>query len=264
MKKYLNIKMEMGININILILFICAICAIYVLYVYVYSYSNYSDYSDIKRPYHPKWYEDLPETHIDVQNYYTESKKYSKMTKKYTELGYKKIKMPKNVFDYLSNAVSTTNRIKEDSNNIFARSSSGLPPYLILIPESKKIWIEKELRPIMEKWVGFPLTSVATYGPREYRKTSSLRMHVDRETHVISCILHISRSGCNGDWSLQIKGHDDITKDISMDPGDMVMYESRTCMHGRINPCPCDFYTNIFLHWMPAKSVGGLESTIVG
>jgi len=241
---------------------ILIIISIFIILLIILWYNkDYFKNNLIIRPNHPKWYEDLPENHPDVQNFYKDSEEFIKSTKKYTPNGYKKIKMPKDIFMILKDATNKTNRINEDAKNIFPRSHSGLPPYIIPISEESKKSIEEKLRPIMEEWAGFPLTHVATYGPREYRKTSALRMHVDRETHIISCILNISQEGCKGDWALQVREHDGIIKDIYMEPGDMVLYESRTVMHGRPTKNPCESYINIFLHWQPAESVGGIEST---
>ena len=73
--------------------------------------------------------------------------------------------------------------LKKDNKNIFRRTSSGLPPYLLPIPQEKKNWIQKVLKPIVEKWSGIKLTPTSAYGPREYRRGSSLRMHVDTENY---------------------------------------------------------------------------------
>ncbi len=215
---------------------------------------------EIQRPHHPQKYSDLPENHPDVQNFYKESLANKETVKKYTELGYKKTKIPKKIFEYLKNACETTDRIKE---NVFPRSSSGPPPYLIVIPESKKTWITNTIQPILEQWIGIPLKHEATYGMRGYRKGSSLRMHVDRDNHVISAILHIGRE-CQGNevekWPLRVIGHDTIEKNIYMEPGDLVLYESRSVMHGRPEPCPCFEYINLFVHFSPIKNESRRDS----
>lgn len=242
--------------------YIAVIIAIIIILVLLWISKDYFINKTPQRPPNPKLYNDISEDHPDVQNFYKESEKYAKSTKKYTKLGYKKIKMPNEVFDYLKTTTSLP-RIAEHPSNLFPRSHGGSPPYIINIPENKKKWIESKLKPILEEWVGFPLKHTATYGPREYVKTSSLRNHVDRETHIVSCILNIGQSGCTKDWPLQVKGHDQITRDIFMKPGDMVLYESRTVMHGRPEPCSCDSYINMFVHFYPDDSVGGLQSTFI-
>lgn len=207
-----------------------------------------------KRPHHPQKYKDLPEDHPDVQAFYKESLSNRDKTEHYHPIGYKKTKMPKKVFNYLKAVCETTDRIKEE---VYPRSSSGPPPYLIPISEERKKWITEQIHPIVEKWIGIPLKHEATYGPREYLKRSALRSHVDRNEHIISAILHIGRETNetnDEDWALQVIGHDSPEKkEIYMKPGDLVLYESRSVMHGREKPCPYDYYRNIFLHWSPTK-----------
>ena len=68
------------------------------------------------------------------------------------------------------------------------------------IPKSKRDWIHQQLKPIMEEWSGIKLKPTSAYG-LEYRRGSSLRMHVDTEkTHIISGILHIYKEGMDKDW----------------------------------------------------------------
>jgi hypothetical protein len=207
------------------------------------------------RPDHPKWYTDLPEEHPDVQSLYTESIEFAKQTKQYTDIGYTKLNTPLEIQSYLNTVCKSEDRTKEGKTNIFARTSSGPPPYLIVIPDPKKKWIEKILHPMLEKWAGIKLVHSASYGPREYRKGSALRGHVDRDSHIISVIIHIGRDPeelPTDDWALEVTGHNKIKKNIFMKPGEMVFYESRSVMHSRETPNPYDYYRNIFLHWRPA------------
>ena len=204
-----------------------------------------------KRPHHPPWYKDIPETHSEVKQLQKETEIHSKTTPTFTPHGYEKIRMPEEIFKYLTEVCDTTDRIKEDNRNIFRRTSSGLPPYIIPIPESRKKWIHTTLKPILEEWCGFELHPTAAYGPREYRRGSSLRMHVDRETHIISAILHIGRDGMDEDWPLVIINRKGERERIFMKPGDMVLYESASLPHSREEPLKGDFYRNIFIHYQP-------------
>lgn len=207
----------------------------------------------IKRPNHPQWYTDIPETHPEVLELAKMTEAQSRETPKFTSVGYAKRKMPKELHEYLLGLVRTTDRIPEDRINIHRRTSSGPPPYLVPIPSDRKEWIFGILKPILEEWSGVSnLVPTSAYGPREYRRGSSLRMHCDTgNTHIISAILHIDREGMDEDWPLVVINRKGERENIYMEPGDMVLYESASLPHSRELPLKGDYYTNMFIHFAP-------------
>lgn len=94
------------------------------------------------------------------------------------------------------------------------------------------------------------LTSI--YGIRRYTNGSILRMHVDTaNTHVVSAIINVNQENMKEDWPLLILDHDNNEHWISMEPGDLVLYESAKLLHGRPTTMNGDAYDNIFIHYMP-------------
>ena len=89
----------------------------------IYCYCNKEPF----RPKHPKWYTDIPETHPEVLDLIKQTEAQSKRVQTYTKTGFKKIKTPPEIQAYLLNIAKTTNRVPEQNNNIFRRTSSGLP-----------------------------------------------------------------------------------------------------------------------------------------
>jgi len=79
------------------------------------------------RPDHPSWYEDIPETHPEVLELIRQTEEQVRETPTFTEKGYNKMRMPAEIYKYLLEHVKSTDRTKEDSNNIFRRTSSGPP-----------------------------------------------------------------------------------------------------------------------------------------
>ena len=227
----------------------------FIIAIIVYGCSNNNDSfsnTKFKRPHHPPWYKDIPEDHNEVQDLIKQTIQQSKRVPTFTEKGFEKIETPKEIQDYLLNVAQTTDRIKEDNKNIFRRTSSGLPPYLLPIPQEKKNWIHNSLKPIVEKWSGIKLAPTSAYGPREYRRGSSLRMHVDTETtHIISLILHIDRENMDKDWPLVVINRQGERENVFMKPGEMVLYESASLPHSRELPLEGDYYVNMFLHYKP-------------
>ena len=233
------------IIILVLILMFSVCCGCY------YYYDNFKNIKGPYRPKHNQWYEDIPDNHPEVLQLKEETRLQVARTPKYTDTGGIMIDyMPQEIFDYLLEVNKNEPRTPEGNDNIFRRTSSGPPPYIIVIPQEKKEWIHSTIRPILEEWCGFKLKPTAAYGPREYRRGSSLRNHVDREgTHVISCILHIGRENMDKPWYLHAKDHYGDWHYIDMKPGDMVYYQSDAVEHGRPDRLNGDYYTNMFIHY---------------
>ena len=60
------------------------------------------------------------------------------------------------------------------------------------------------------------------------------------------------------DWVLEVYGHDGKATNVTMLPGDMVLYESHSVIHGRPFPLKGKYYANIFVHFEP---MGDKDST---
>lgn len=52
-------------------------------------------------------------------------------------------------------------------------------------------------------------------------------------------------------WPLEVYGHDGLAHNVTMEPGDMVLYESHSVIHGRPFPLKGRFFANIFIHFEP-------------
>ena len=46
----------------------------------------------------------------------------------------------------------------------------------------------------------------------------------------------------NEPWPLEVYGHDGVAINITMEPGDMVLYESHSVIHGRPFPLNGNYY----------------------
>ena len=55
----------------------------------------------------------------------------------------------------------------------------------------------------------------------------------------------------NEPWPLEVYGHDGYAVNITMEPGDMVLYESHSVIHGRPFPLNGSHYANVFVHFEP-------------
>jgi prolyl 4-hydroxylase len=63
----------------------------------------------------------------------------------------------------------------------------------------------------------------------------------------------------NKSWPLEVYGHDGRAHNVSMEPGDMVLYESHSVIHGRPFPLKGRFFANIFIHFEPVYEEESVE-----
>lgn len=109
-----------------------------------------------------------------------------------------------------------------------------------------------ELLPIHESWAGVKLVPNNAYGLRVYRKGSTLNMHVDKSgTHIISSILHVDHDPMSDPWPLVIEDFLGNLHEVSLESGDMLLYESSKCSHGRPRKFNGSWYTSLFTHYYP-------------
>ena len=54
-------------------------------------------------------------------------------------------------------------------------------------------------------------------------------------------------------WPIEVYDHAGKAYNVTMKPGEMVLYESHTVLHGRPFPLKGKFYANIFIHFQPVN-----------
>ncbi|KAL7526468.1 hypothetical protein ACHAWF_001783 [Thalassiosira exigua] len=116
-----------------------------------------------------------------------------------------------------------------------------------------------EFRPIAEAWVNHDrrakrvhLIGNNAYGLRIYRNESRLNMHVDKSgTHVVSAILHVDHDADSEPWPIVIEDYYGNLNEVVLERGDLLLYESSKCFHGRPRRFNGDWYTSLFIHFYP-------------
>jgi hypothetical protein len=104
-------------------------------------------------------------------------------------------------------------------------------------------------REILTKWIEYrtPLIHTATYGVRKYLRGSHLANHYDKKnTHVISAIIHLG-DDADKPWNLYIEDHHFRPHNVTMEYGDIVLYESTTCLLEGLAHC------NMYIHFKPER-----------
>lgn len=188
----------------------------------------------------------------------------------YTKTGFAKIRAPEELFQLLKNFWDANyNRAESEANEMERETSyhnNWLVPTKILKTEedvyigggwnlSAAVW--NAARDILEDWTGQKLAGSSVYGIRIYQNQSILAPHVDRLPLVSSAIINVAQD-VEEDWFLEVYGHDGKATNVSMKPGDMILYESHSVIHGRPFPLNGKYYANVFVHFEP---MGDTNST---
>lgn len=69
---------------------------------------------------------------------------------------------------------------------------------------------------------------------------------VDRLPLVTSAIIQVAQD-VDEPWPIEVVSHDGRRHNITMEPGDMILYESHTVLHGRPYPLQGKFYVRLLL-----------------
>lgn len=179
----------------------------------------------------------------------------------FTEVGFKVLEVPPELHRKLSDfhkrtriSSSRPESMPFDDPNLSGRDSdtwlSDLPPQL---KEEMFLMVKERI----VEWSGVAaddLTKTALFGIRMYHKGSILFSHCDRkDTHVLSAIVEIGRADPEdkAPWPLTITDHAGTVHEIPDRPGQLILYESATCAHGRIAPFPGREMANAFVHFKP-------------
>lgn len=185
----------------------------------------------------------------------------------YTHLGYEKRRLPKRLFKtlkafYNDNQLAMKQEIYDEGLKNFLYTSKGLtntcPAKILSLDDEIVTHLKSELLGMLEEWSGQALEWSSIYGIRNYQRDAVLKMHTDvYKTHIISFIINVFQE-VDEDWPLVFIDHYGREKEIIIKPGEIVLYESARCYHGRPKPFKGDNFANIFGHTRPV----GFQSTI--
>lgn len=179
----------------------------------------------------------------------------------YTKIGFTKIKAPKEMYNAIFQFwEKNKNNGKEEVwgvGNIYTNNWESKSDMISVEDSSlrggggalkKKIW--DSANTVISEWTGQELTPTSLYGIRVYKDGAILAPHVDRLPLVSSAIINVAQD-LDEPWPLEVYGHDGKATNVTMEPGDMILYESHSVIHGRPFPMKGRFMANIFVHFEP-------------
>ena len=189
----------------------------------------------------------------------------------YTEVGFKKMRCPEAVWKPLIEFWHA-NRDKEKAEqwprgNTYVNNWES-PSYMVNFEDKAlrggfdvKTQIWDAAKPIIEEWTGKKVTPTSLYGIRVYKENAVLATHVDRLPLVSSAIIQVDQD-IDEPWPVEVYSHDGKAHNVTMKPGDMVLYESHTVLHGRPFPLKGRFYANVFVHFIPEDHDANNEALV--
>lgn len=184
----------------------------------------------------------------------------------YTEFGFQKTRVPKKVMEPLIKFWDLNKRLKTkekwadgDTHTNHWEAST----YMLNVENPNleggglklKNMLWDAAHKSIQKWFGsdanYPLAPASLYGIRVYGRGSVLAPHVDRLPLVSSAIINVAQD-VDEPWPLEVYGHDGKAYNVTLDVGDMLLYESHSVIHGRPFPLKGRSYANVFIHFEPA------------
>lgn len=179
----------------------------------------------------------------------------------YTDMGFKKIRTPDAVWKLIKDFWDKNKDNKKPENwfkgNTYTNHWDS-PTYMISVEDTSlrgggfklKNAIWDAARDTIQEWTDQELTQCSLYGIRVYTEGAVLATHVDRLPLVSSAIVNVAQD-VDEPWPIEVIGHDGKAHNVTMEPGDMVLYESHSVLHGRPFPMKGRYYANIFIHFEP-------------
>lgn len=168
---------------------------------------------------------------------------------KLTEKGFEKVKIPSEIWGLLKEMYLVLRQLppEKEADTSMLTESIVYPMWNL---DSVARIIHNKLIPIFEWWCKESLEPTSLYGLRSYFNGAKLYNHYDWvNTHHVSCIVVLDKD-LNGkeDWPLQFHDHDGHWNDVYLEPGEMLLYESAICEHGREEIFKGNYYTNCYFH----------------
>lgn len=184
----------------------------------------------------------------------------------FTEEGFKVLKCPDRAWNIIKESYELlkNSNVKHEENFpgkegiILGEGNTSDFFSLENIPTIRDI-IHDELKPLHEEWSGQNLEKSFVYGIRSYNKGATLIQHTDRiATHHISAIVIVDKDldcGCNqtkgveNDWALEVQDPRGNWHKVYAEIGDIILYESAKCSHGRDEPFKGNWFRNFYVHY---------------
>ena len=121
---------------------------------------------------------------------------------------------------------------------------------------SMKEAIEESMKEEMEDWVGAEMETIGMYGIRVHTEGALDPPHVSRHPLSISAIINVAQD-VEESWVHEIYKRDGSAFNITLEPGQMLLIESTSMIHGHPFALNGRYVASMFFHFQPIESQGG-------
>ena len=112
----------------------------------------------------------------------------------------------------------------------------------------------------LEAWTAQELQPCSLYGIRVYHEGAIMLPHVDRLPLVASAMIAVAQD-VDEPWPTEVYDHDGNAHNVTLDPGDMLLFESHSVIHGHPFPLQGRYVALIFIHFEPTGQAFGKNET---
>mmetsp|Transcript_5872 Transcript_5872/g.11774 ORF Transcript_5872/g.11774 Transcript_5872/m.11774 type:complete len:308 (+) Transcript_5872:172-1095(+) len=142
------------------------------------------------------------------------------------------------------------------------------PTYLVSVDDKKLRGSGAQLKEAiwgaaaatLEAWTEQELQPCSLYGIRVYGEGAVMLPHVDRLPLVVSAMINVAQD-VDEPWPFEMYDHSGKAHNITLEPGDMLLFESHSVVHGHPFPLKGRSYAMIFLHFEPTGEALEYDST---
>jgi prolyl 4-hydroxylase len=180
----------------------------------------------------------------------------------YTEIGFKKIRAPDAVFDLVQDFWKDNHFKGQNENwqygNVYTNHWDA-PSYLVSVDDTglrgsgprlkNHIWAAASAT--LEEWTSQELQPCSLYGIRVYSEGAIMLPHVDRLPLVASAAISVAQDLDDEGWPFEMYDHKGQAHNVTLQPGEMLLFESHSVIHGHPFPLRGRFAAFIFIHFEP-------------
>tara|TARA_B110000459_G_scaffold203053_1_gene258048 strand:- start:4330 stop:5544 length:1215 start_codon:yes stop_codon:yes gene_type:complete len=218
------------------------------------------------------WWREKPwnnvlDTQLSTVHHRTElpGKSFSKWEDlpKIDPIGFRVVKVPDEAWSIIQEMYSDVKNARVEEKFEGKESiipGEGITSYImdINVFQEKRQIVHNMLLPMHEEFAKEAIEPTFIYGIRSYMRGAALQFHRDRiATHHISSIIVVDKDlacGCahkpeSDDWALDVQSHDGSWHQVTANVGEMILYESATCQHGRNTIFEGTSFNNMFVHY---------------
>ena len=174
-------------------------------------------------------------------------------------IGFRVVKVPDEAWSIIQEMYSDVKNARVEEKFEGKESiipGEGITSYImdINVFQEKRQIVHNMLLPMHEDFAKEAIEPTFIYGIRSYMRGAALQFHRDRiATHHIVVDKDLA-CGCahkpeSDDWALDVQSHDGSWHQVTANVGEMILYESATCQHGRNTIFEGTSFNNMFVHY---------------